>query len=552
MRNSILIWLAPLASAATLCLLLGFVVLNGKKVRAHGADPASVMEMIRSLKMTEEQEAAFQQQETLRMEFQAKLKQLSGTERQAAQETFQAQRKAALRELFTEAQWKRWDDYWTAHFSRGPGEATEKENPEPPQPSIPLDVPDFEKASGRFQVARMNGRASLVTPEGQAFFSLGVTHIVAMGAPAAGEPNVLADRFGGDWSVMAAKVNDNLRAWGYNSTGYGTPRPLGKLIPYAEGVHTADTSTYFGNRQFSYPDVFAPAWQERVRQTLRRKIEPHRDNPNLMGIYWTDMPLWDLKYGRRSGKANWVEAMKAFPEEAPGRQRYEQFVAEQGDQATEEAFLRLIARTYYKVIGEETRRLAPDSIIFGERYGPNITPSFVIEEAAPWIDAVAVQPYGNKFNAADFDRIHRASGGKGIIICDHNISFPTKKHPKTMWTQLPSVEEVVRTHAKYVNDALSKPYILGYHRCQYIDRFQAHLGVLKQGLIQADGTPYEELVTLLTETNRAVLERFANWKGQDSGPTPKGNSDSPQPAPPAAAVQPGGVPSQDQLFIRLR
>jgi len=365
------------------------------------------------------------------------------------------------------------------------------------------------EATGRFHVAQINGRTSLVTPEGHALFSLGVTHIQAIARPAAGEPNLYADRFRRDWSAVAPEVKKNLLAWGYNSTGYGTPAPLGELIPYAEGVHTADTSMYFGNKQFSYPDVFDPVWQQKVKQTLQFKINAHRENPNLMGIYWTDMPLWDLKYGKRSGKTNWVETMKALPKEAPGRRRYEEFVTAQGNQATDEEFLRLIAKTYYKVIGEETRRLAPDSIVFGERYGPNITPSFVIEEAAPWIDAVAVQPYGNRFNAADFDRIHRASGGKGIIICDHNISFPTEKHPKTMWTQLPTVEQVTQAHAKYLNDALAKPYILGYHRCQYIDRFQAHLGVLKQGLIQANGNPYEELVNLVAETNRAAQERFA-------------------------------------------
>jgi hypothetical protein len=201
--------------------------------------------------------------------------------------------------------------------------------------------------------------------------------------------------------------------------------------------------------------------------------------------------------------------MRALPEEAPGRQRYETFLAEQGKQASDEQFLRLIARTYYKVLGEETRRLAPESIIFGERYGGAITPSFVVAEAAPWIDAVAVQPHGNEFNVKEFDRIHRASGGKGIIICDHNISFPTKEHPKTMWTQLPTVEEVARMHAKYLNEAVSKPYILGYHRCQYIDRFQSHLGVLKQGLIKYDGSPYDKLVKLVTKTNREVLHRFS-------------------------------------------
>jgi len=78
-----------------------------------------------------------------------------------------------------------------------------------------------------------------------------------------------------------------------------------------------------------------------------------------------------------------------------------------------------------------------------------------------------------------------------------------------MWTQLPTVDEVVKAYAQYLDDALSKPYILGYHRCQYIDRFQPHLKVLKQGLLKADATPHEELVKLLTETNNAVLQRFA-------------------------------------------
>ena len=508
MKKFPLLHLTPLACATSLCIFVGHVVLN-EKVHAQGPPPSSVTELLESLEMTDEQQKKFQEQEELRLDFQATLKQLKGEERQAAREAYQEKRKAALQSLFTEEQWKRWSDYWAIHWNRGKNPPTPEDDP---QPAIPLSAPDFEKANGRFQVAKQNGRISLITPKGDPFFSLGVTHIVAIGAPAKGEPNIMADQFDSDWLAMSAKVNENLRSWGYNSTGYGTPRPLGKLIPYAEGIHTSDTSLYFGNNKFSYPDVFDSAWQKKVKDTLRKKINAHKDNPNLIGFYWTDMPLWDLNYGKRSGKPNWIESMKALPENAPGRKRYEAFLAEKGEQATDEDFLRLIARTYYKTLGEENRRLAPNSIIFGERYGGVITPSLVVEEAAPWIAAVAVQPYGNDFNVTEFDRIHHASGGKGIIICDHNMSFPTKDHPKTMWTQLPTIKEVAQTHANYVNTALSKPYILGYHRCQYIDRYQSHLSVLKQGLIKADGKPYEELVNLLTNTNHAILKRFATKK----------------------------------------
>jgi len=123
----------------------------------------------------------------------------------------------------------------------------------------------------------------------------------------------MADRFNGEWSAMVSELHENLRRWGYNSTGYGAPRHLGELMPYAEGVLTAPTSLYFGKNQFSYPDVFDPAWEEKVKQTLQNKFKVHKDNPNLMGVFWTDMPLWDLKYGKCSGKPNWVESMRALP-----------------------------------------------------------------------------------------------------------------------------------------------------------------------------------------------------------------------------------------------
>ncbi|MEM9283318.1 MAG: hypothetical protein AAGA96_15965 [Verrucomicrobiota bacterium] len=523
--------IAPIISVAILGTLLGYLILE-EKVRAQEAAPTSVMELLNSLEMTEQQKAGFQAQEKIRIESQARLRQLSGAERQAARQAFQEERKTALQKLFTEEQWEKWDTYWAA-----------LRNVESDQPTSRDSNDDGVEATGRFQVAQMNGRTTLVTPNGQPFFSLGVTHIQAIARPAAGEPDLFANHFDRDWSAVASEIKNHLHSWGYNSTGYGTPAPLGELMPYAEGVLTAATSMYFGPQQFSYPDVFDPDWEKQVKRTLQVKISAHKDNPNLMGFYWTDMPLWDLQYGKRSGKTNWVEFMKALPETASGRQAYRDFLAERGDKATDEEFLRLIARTYYQVIGQETRRLAPNTLIFGERYGPNITPSLVIEEAAPWIDAVAVQPYGNAFNAADFDRIHHASGGKGILICDHNISFPTEAHPKTMWTQLPTAADVAEAHGKYVNDALSKPYLLGYHRCQYIDRFTPRLGVLKQGLIQADGSPYEELVTLLTETNTALLQRFARWESSNEGRVPVQSSPPSQSATPVAPVLPEEVPN---------
>ena len=181
MRNTPLARLVPIASAVTLCLIFGYIVFD-ERVRAQD----SVVELLESLEMTKEQKADFQALETLRKESQAKLKQLKGEELRAAREAFQAKRKAALQELFTEQQWKRWDDYWTAHFSRPNNAPT----PQPQENPVIFLNRQFlsmhrisKKPPGGSKSRKMKrARHSWLRLKGKPFFSLGVTHIVAIGA----------------------------------------------------------------------------------------------------------------------------------------------------------------------------------------------------------------------------------------------------------------------------------------------------------------------------------------------------------------------------------
>jgi hypothetical protein len=107
--------------------------------------------------------------------------------------------------------------------------------------------------------------------------------------------------------------------------------------------------------------------------------------------------------------------------------------------------------------------------------------------------------------------LHKKTG-KPILLCDHQASFAVPDYPKTMWQQLESQEAVGKAYAKYLEDAFKKPYIIGYHRCQYIDRFAKHPGVLKQGMLREDGTPYKTLAQYTTEANRAAVRSFAEGK----------------------------------------
>jgi hypothetical protein len=350
-------------------------------------------------------------------------------------------------------------------------------------------------AEGRFHLEKNNGRDCLMDPSGKPFLSLGVNHV----------QNIFPKSFSGDREKECDAVFKNLTSWGFNTAGYGSPAPLCRRMPYLAPMYLTKNANYESDAQFTYSDVFDPAVQEKMREIIRYEIGKQQGNANLIGYYWTDTPQWDLERSRKKRGTDWVSTLREMPADAPGKMRYEQFLKEGG--TLDEDFLRLIARELYKVLGEETRRLAPDALIFGERYLVGDHPACVIEEALPYIDVLSIQPGGATFNAAYFDELHEKFK-KPILLCDHQCSFPTPDYPKTMWQQMESEEAAGQAYAQYLEDAFSKPYIIGFQRCQYIDRFEKRRGILKQGVLKEDGTPYKTLAQYIREANTAALDRF--------------------------------------------
>jgi hypothetical protein len=96
--------------------------------------------------------------------------------------------------------------------------------------------------------------------------------------------------------------------------------------------------------------------------------------------------------------------------------------------ATTMIFLRLIAREYYRAAGEAMEREDRKHLVFGDRYLLADMPTEVLEEALPWIDAIAVQPYEPRFEKSRFNRVYRIAR-KPILICDDAFSFPAIRNP---------------------------------------------------------------------------------------------------------------------------
>jgi len=144
----------------------------------------------------------------------------------------------------------------------------------------------------------------------------------------------------------------------------------------------------------------------------------------------------------------------------------------------------------------------------------------VIHESLPYIDVVTVQPYRAVFPRETFERLYQETG-KPVMICDHNISFKTPKYAEVMWETMPDAASAGKAYTQYLEDAFAMPFVIGYNRCQYIDRYQARLKMLKQGLLQVDGTPHKELAERVLKANWQIHAKFIDWPGGKSGDATK-------------------------------
>jgi hypothetical protein len=375
--------------------------------------------------------------------------------------------------------------------------------------SANASAPANPAAEGCFRLDKIGARHVLLDPEGLPFFTLGINHINAV--QEAAEPDIFAEAYEGDWSRYSEAAAKDLKGWHYNTAGYGSPQEIYPHLPYMEDSFLERNSNFLPDAEFFYPDVFDSKVQAEKLKKLRWMCR-NTDNPNLIGYYWTDTPQWDLERSLKTRGTNWVITIRELPADAPGRIRYEQYLdtcKSGGEPATDEGFLALIAQAHYKLIGEATRELHPGALIFGERYLSNDHPEVVVEAALPYIDVLSIQPGSDRFEVEYFDALYEKYG-KPILICDHQCSFATPQYEKTMWKQLESEQAVADMYRNYLAEASSRPYILGYHRCQYIDRFNEHPGVLKQGMLREDGTAYPVLQDAVKEANQATLDYFSS------------------------------------------
>ena len=332
-------------------------------------------------------------------------------------------------------------------------------------------------ATGFFRLDQFEGRHYLVTPGGHGYRALGINHFHNMTST--------------DYDATVKQI----AAWGFNAGCYQGPRWMWNRYPYTKGINLVPVCTWKPDSQFAYKDVFDPRFLAELEAEIAKTVRPQSENAMLIGYFWTDIPIWTRKHN-----GGWIQFFKSLPKESPGAHAWTRW-KDANAGADESDFLTVIARQLYAKGNEFIRKYDKNHLVFGDRYHEVDIPDAVVQEALPYIDAIAIQPTSREFNFEFFDRVY-AKYRKPIYIADHVSSFATPDHPVTMGQAAKDPDSYGAYYQRYVTAALSRLYIVGFNKCQYQDIPQPRM--LKQGMINVDGQPYPTVQRVQQANFRAL------------------------------------------------
>lgn len=251
-------------------------------------------------------------------------------------------------------------------------------------------------SGGFFAVAQKNGRWWLVTPEGKFTFSIGLNHIDPAAIRFAASKGIWEDKYENSMEQWLPKVKDDLTHWGFNCVGWEQEvviidpqmhrhsrtftyeeyqwldMPYFTLLPFIES-HQWEWETRL-------PDITSRAFAEWCDYVARDRCARFKDDPKLVGYFFTDCPTWI-----HSSEGNSWKAPLLDPE------------LEKTESGRKKIFE--TATIYYKTIVEAIRRYDPNHLICGDRYEANAPISeSVLRAAMPYVDIFSFQCFGTVDN----------------------------------------------------------------------------------------------------------------------------------------------------------
>lgn len=431
--------------------------------------------------------------------------------------------------------------------------------------------PSF-RASGFFRAEQDgNGRWWLVTPEGNAFWSIGTTGVrvgfVTDTARVAGREflfEALPHR--GDegwfegrhpvtsgeielpgnvhfyrWNVFRKyggleawrdRVTARFAAWGLNSIGAWSEEIMlqQQAIPHTRFLRARAAVPGVAIHN-GFPDIWDPRWEAWVDAEFARETARERGNPWLIGYFvdneahWSDMKLLDhpahaklrtawrdfarARYGTvHRFNAEWKTACATWDDvEAL---RHASVPAEGPARAAMQAFESEYADRYAATVRRLLRQHDPDHLYLGCRFVRVPPHEGIVAAVGRHVDVLSVNCYSRTPDPAAFAAWHRMSGGRPIILGEFHFPLASPRQIPPPWQAFPEAEREAM-FVEFIRVWAAQPWSVGAHWYQHADQPPTgrHTDGENQtvGFVDITDTPYDHLV----RAARTATARMYEW-----------------------------------------
>ena len=384
----------------------------------------------------------------------------------------------------------------------------------------------------------------LVSPEGQKFFSLGVS-CVHQGSSRTSfdveNPSYAAWQHYGSSAGWADASLRKLKSWSLTTVGgwsdFATLRQSSEQTLWLTPVLHIGAS------------VGAPWWDmwdkkniSRMESIARDQILPLRNDPRLLGYYsdnelgWWNATLWKMtleqppssgqrqrliKLLREDYQNNWTRLRQDFdPENAGSWSQLERggmlFLKSGGNGIhAMRRFLGLLADRYYQLMRDIIRKYEARALFLGDRYQSFYYPE-VARAAARYVDVVSsnlnAQWDDGTFLRCYLDTLHSLTG-KPVLVSEFYLAAADNRSGNKNSAGNYPVVTTQRQRAEAARNTLSAlirlPYIIGADWFQFADepRHGRDDGEnFNFGLVDINDRPYEEITGLFTTLNARQLK----------------------------------------------
>lgn len=388
-------------------------------------------------------------------------------------------------------------------------------------------------ATGRFRVEQIDGTWWFVTPEGNAFLSLGVNFIVSSGdfSPPLGRApyhdNIVARH--GSAERWAEETLRRLRTWGFTSAGaWSESRWFRGRLPYVEILSfesaAPDVQWPAGIVPRRISDFFAPEFAAGV-SAVAEQARTCSTDPYCIGVFVGNEMAWGHGLQQRG---TYLDVYMNQPAAAAGkhavvdffRRRYagdidafnavwplnlsrfedlfgrttlprNRLTAAQRDD--HRAFMGAVARRFFSLTHDALRAVAPDLLILGSRFFSFQTLPEVYAAAAPFVDVISLNNYdasadlrglvtdvldggewGYPFLDGPFSDLAgiAALTQRPLLITEYfyRVSRPGISSLPAGLPEVPTREAQADAFARYAGRVLAEPAVIGAHWFQYFDQ----------------------------------------------------------------------------------